>query len=152
MRANSYISSIMNMTAQVYKQKNKQDVNTGAIIREWSYDHTIQCKIEPIVTKGSSTGGDNKLFQPSDKAQGQYNENLKLKLKCLELLSKRSRIHYIKSSDGKPIYVEVDQYGDPDSIFEVTSSHAVLDPFGKISYYETNIQRVPVQNNDKTSN
>jgi hypothetical protein len=142
----------MNMTAQVYKQKNKQDLNTGAIIREWSYEKTIQCKVEPITTKGSSTKGDNKTFMPSDKAQGQYNENLQLKLKCLELLSKRSRIHYIRSNDGQQVYVEIDKYGDPDSIFEVTSSHAVLDPFGKISYYETNIQRVPVQDNDKTSN
>ena len=152
MRANSYVSSVMNMTAQVYKQQNTQDADTGAVVREWSYDHTIQCKIEPIVTKGSSTGGDNKSFQPSDKAQGQYNENLKLKLKCIELLSKRSRIHYIRSSDGKQVYVEIDQYGSPDSIFEVTSSHAILDPFGKVSYYETNLQRVPVQNNDKIKN
>jgi hypothetical protein len=152
MRANSYISSIMNMTAQVYKQQNKQDSNTGAVIREWAYDHTIQCKVEPISAKGASTRGDNKTFMPSDKAQGQYNENLQLKVKCLELLSKRSRIHYIRSSDGQQVYVEIDKYGDPDSIFEVTSSHAVLDPFGKVSYYETNVQRVPVQNNDKTSN
>jgi hypothetical protein len=152
MRANSYISSIMNMTAQVYKQQNTQDPSTGAIVRGWQYDHTIQCKVEPISSKGSSVRADNKSFMPADKAQGQYNENLQLKIKCLELLSKRSRIHYIRSSDGKQVFVEVDKYDEPDSIFEVISSHAVLDPFGKVSYYETNLQRVPIQNNDKPSN
>ena len=151
MRLNSFISSIMNMTADVYKQKNTQDANTGSITREWAYDHTIQCKVEPIQSRGTSTRGDNKTFTPANNGQGQYDERLQLKIKCLELLSKRSRIHYIKSNDGQQVFVEIDKYGDPDSIFEVTSSHAVLDPFGKVSYYEANLQRVSVQTNDKTS-
>jgi hypothetical protein len=152
MRNVSFIASIMNMTAQVYKQKNTQDPDTGAIIRGWAYDHTIKCKIEPIKSRGTSVSGDNKVFTPSDKGQGKYDEKLQLKIKCLELLSKRSRIHYIRSSDGQQVFIEVDKYGDPDSIFEVVSSHAVLDPFGKVSYYEANLQRVPIQDNDKTSN
>ena len=66
------------------------------------------------------------------------------------LLSKRWRISGIKGADGNQVWVEIDKFDTPDTIFEVFSSHAVLDPFGKVSYFEAVLQRVPVQSNDKT--
>jgi hypothetical protein len=148
----SLIASIMNVTAEVYSQQNIQDENTGAISRQWVYSKTIQCKVEPIKARGTSTKGDGKTFDPSQNAQGGYNEGLILKVKTLELLSKRWRVSNIRSSDGKQVFVEIDRINQPDTIFEVTSSHAVLDPFGKVSYYEAVVQRVHVQDNDKTIN
>ena len=148
----SIIGSIMNMYADIYKQQNKQDPSTGSIIREWVYEKTIPCKIEPIQSRGTSTKGDNKVFGNADNAQGGYDERLQLKMKGLEIMSKRWRIHYIKSSDNQQVFTEIDRYGNPDSIFEISSSHAVLDPFGKVSYYESTLHRVPVQTNDKTTN
>jgi hypothetical protein len=146
----SFIGSIMNMTAQVYVQQNAQDANTGAISREWVYSKTIECKIEPIKAKGTSSRGDNKIFNDSNNGLGAYDERLQIKLKGLELLSKRWRIESIRSSDGQQVFLEIDKYDKPDTIFEVTSSHAVLDPFGKISYFESNLVRVSVQDNDQT--
>jgi hypothetical protein len=146
----SFIGSIMNMTAQVYVQQNVQDANTGAISREWVYSKTIECKIEPIKAKGTSSRGDNKIFNDSNNGLGAYDERLQIKLKGLELLSKRWRIESIRSSDGQQVFLEIDKYDKPDTIFEVTSSHAVLDPFGKISYFESNLVRVSVQDNDQT--
>ena len=146
----SVIASIMNMTADVLIQQNTQNSNTGAIGREWVMDKTIQCKIEPIKSGGASTRGDNKQFDKG--TAGGYSEKLQLRVKGLELLSKRWRITNIRTSDGQQVFVETDRYGDPDTIFEVYSSHAVLDPFGKISYYEAVLQRVPVQNNDPINN
>jgi hypothetical protein len=148
----SLIASIMNMTAQVYIQQNVQDTDTGAISRQWVYKKTVECKIEPIQARGTNTRGDNKSFGTSDNAAGGYDEGFQLKMKSLDLLSKRWRIVNIRSSDGKQVFVEIDKIDQPDTIFEVTSSHAVLDPFGKISYYETTIHRVKVQDNDKTIN
>jgi len=146
----SVVASIMNMTADILIQQNNQNPNTGAIGREWVYDKTIQCKVEPIKSGGASTRGDNKQFDKG--TAGGYAEKLQLRVKGLELLSKRWRITNVRSSDGHPIFVETDRYGEPDTIFEVYSSHAVLDPFGKISYYEAVLQRVPVQNNDPINN
>jgi hypothetical protein len=148
----SIIGSIMNMSAEIYKQQNTQDPDTGAIGREWVYEKTIPCKIEPIKSRGTNTRGDNKIFNPKDKGQAGYDENLQLKFKGLELLSKRWRISNIRSNDGKQVFVEIDRYGEPDTVFEVTASHAVLDPFGNLSYYEATLHRVPVQDNDKTLN
>jgi hypothetical protein len=145
----SFIGSVMNMSADVEIQQNYQDPDSGAIIRGWVYDKTIQCKVEPIKSGGASTKGDSKTFAKTGSAEG-YSEKLQLRVKSLELLSRRWRITNIRSSDNKQVFVELDRYGEPDTIFEVFSSHAVLDPFGKVSYYEAVLQRVPIQTNDKT--
>jgi len=147
---NSIIGSIMNMNMEIYVQQNYQDPDTGAVSREWIYEKTIPCKIEPIKSRGTSIKGDNKIFTAGDKTKAGYDENLQLKVKCLELLSKRWRVSSIRSSDGQQVFVEIDKYDMPDTIFEVSASHAVLDPFGKLSYYEATLHRVPVQDNDKT--
>jgi hypothetical protein len=141
----------MNMKADVYTQQPSQNTNTGSIERQWNYSKTIICKVEPVKSGGASTRGDNKVFDKSaGGTQGGYQEKLQLKVKSQEMLSKRSRIQYIRTSDNRQVFVEIDRYGNPDSIFEVIGSHAVLDPFGKLSYYEATLQRVPVQTNDKT--
>jgi hypothetical protein len=145
----SFITSIMNVKADIYTQTNSQDPNTGAIVRQWSYYKTVQCKIEPIKVAGSSTRSDNKTFATSGDAFA-YTEKLQLKIKTTELLSKRWRIENIRSSDNQQVFVEIDKNGKPDSMFEVYSSHAVLDPFGKVSYFEATLQRVQVQDNDPT--
>ena len=147
---NSFITSIMNMNADIYKQQNFQDPGTGSISREWVYEKTIQCKVEPTKARGTSTKGDSKSFSLNQNAQAEYNEGLQIKLKSTELLSKRWRVSTIRSSDNEQVFIEIDKYNQPDTIFEVMSSHAVLDPFGKISYYETILVRVQVQDNDKT--
>ena len=151
MLSNSFVGSIMNMSADVYTQQNTQDENTGAIIRGWVYSHTIDCKVEPIKTASASIRGDNKIFATTGADAG-YSEKLQLKIKSTQLLSKRWRLENIKTSDNKQVFVEIDKYNQPDSIFEVYSSHAVLDPFGKLAYYEAVVQRTPVQSNDKTNN
>lgn len=145
----SFITSIMNVKADIYTQTNSQDPNTGAITRQWVYYKTIQCKVEPIKSAGASTRGDSKTFAKSGDAFG-YVEKLQLKIKTTQLLSKRWRIENIRSSDNQQVFVEIDRNGKPDSIFEVFSSHAVLDPFGKVSYFEANLQRVPVQDDAPT--
>jgi len=142
----SIMGSVMNMTADIYEQEYSQDKNTGAVLRNWIYSKTIKCKIEPIKVGGASTRGDNKKFQGG--VEGEYNEKLQLRLKGTELLSKRWRVENIRSSDNKSVFIEIDRFGDPDTIFEVTSSHAALDPFGKIAYYEAVLLRVQVQDND----
>ena len=146
----SIVASVMNMKADIYKQQNFQNASTGAIEREWVYHKTIQCKVEPMKVGGASTRGDNKAFTKG--VEGDYTERFQLKLKALQLLSKRWRIENIRSSDNKQVFVEVDKIDQPDTKFEVTSAHAVLDPFGKVSYYEAIVQRVQVQDDDPTSN
>ena len=147
MFSSSVVGSIMNMTAQVFIQKNIQDPNTGAINRAWVYHKTISCKIEPIKSKGISSKGDGKSFGKTSDLQ--YNETLELKMYSLELMSKRWRIENIRASDNKKVFVEIDRIDQTDTKFEVIASHAVLDPFGKVSYYDSIILRSEIQDDTK---
>jgi hypothetical protein len=140
---NSIIGSIMNMKCDVYKQQNSQSA-TGAISRNWVYSQTIDCKIEPLKAGGALGRGDNKAFETS--GNDEYTENFQLKMKSPINMSKRWRVSAVRSNDGSIIYKEIDRYGEPDMIFEVTASHAEIDPFGRISYYEITLKRVQVQN------
>ena len=151
MLLSSFVGSIMTMTADIYIQQNSQDPNTGSLTREWVYSKTVPCKVEAIKSSGSSTRGDSKSFSKTPTGT-EYSEKLQLRIKTLELLSKRWRINKIRTSDGQQVFVELDRFGKPDSIFEVFSSHTVLDPFSKISYSEAVLQRVPEQDNDQTNN
>jgi len=145
---NSIMASIMNMKADIYEQEYSQDPNTGAVLRQWNYAKTIQCKVEPIKVGGASTRTDNKSFKGG--AEGDYTEKFQIRIKCNELLSKRWRIENIRSSDNQSVFIEIDRFGEPNTIFEVTSSHATLDPFGKVVYYEAVLLRTQVQSNDIT--
>ena len=137
----------MNMKADVYTQQNMQDPDTGEVKRQWVYEKTISCKVEPVKVSSNTGRQDSKFFDKGPSRE--YTDHLQLKIKCIEQLSKRWRITAIRSSDGKPVYTEIDKYDSPDSIFDINSSHAVLDPFGVVSYNEAMLQRVLVQDNDK---
>lgn len=134
------------MSADIYTQQNKQSSTSGSIKREWVFKETISCKIEPIKTGGASNRADNKSFDIGK--HNEYSEKLQLKMKVLMPISKRWRITAIRTNDNQQVFTELDKYDNPDTIFDVTSSHAVLDPFGKISYYEVTLQRVHVQNDN----
>ena len=143
----SFAGSIMNMNADVYVQQNTQDPSTGEITRAWVYSQTIQCRIEPNKARGASTRTDNKTFGTS--GDELYNEKFQLKMYGTSLLSKRWRIQNVRTNHGKPIFVEIDRTGTPDTIFEVMSSHAVLDPFGAISYYVSVLLRTELQDDSQ---
>jgi hypothetical protein len=145
----SYIGSIMNMTADVLIQENRQSQSSGTILREWVYDKTISCKVEPVKAAGSSSRTGGKKFDGG--SHNEYEERLYLKMKCLVPFSRRWRVSNIRSSDDQQVFFEIDRYDSPDTIFDVTNSHAVLDPFGKVSYYEVTLQRVHIQNDNTSS-
>jgi hypothetical protein len=139
----------MNMRADIYVQQNTQS-KSGAIERQWVYYKTIDCRVEPLKTGNSMGRSDNKAFDVGGPSND-YIERFQLKLKSSELLSRRWRVSSIRGNDGDVIYKEIDKYDQPDMIFDVGSSHAEIDPFGRVNYYETSIQRVLVQQNDTNS-
>lgn len=143
----SLVATIMNMKADIFIQENTQDPSTGAITRQWVYSKTVQCKVETVKAKGASTRTDNKSFgQGSDL---NYNEKFQLKMYSPALLSKRWRISNIRTSDNRQVFIEVDKFDQPDTIFEVMSSHAILDPFGRIAYYDAVLLRTELQDDAK---
>jgi hypothetical protein len=134
----------MNMTADVYVQKNYQS-DSGAVTRQWVYDKTIICRAMVPANKSGKGTGDSKTYAVG--AAG-YSENLDVKMQSPERLSKRFRISGITAADGEKIFLEYDKISLEDTVFDIVSMHPVLDVFGHVSYYECNLRRAQVQNND----
>jgi len=135
-------SSVFNMKADIYYQIESQDLNTNEIERKWILLKTIDCSINPIKESGGSTTSDNKYFSK------EYTEDLETKMNTMNQLSKRWRVSNIKNNSGASLYKEIDRVSQPDTIFEVYSSHPILDIFGNIQYYQNHLRRTTVQNND----
>ena len=142
---NSYISTIMNMTVDVYEQENVQNSQTGSIERHWEYKRTVKCLLEPSKSSGVSTHGDGKQF--SNGVNG-YVETLQLRGKFITKLSKRWRISGVRASNNEYIYVESELITPTPTVFEVISCHPMTDPFGRFSHYDVTLERVQVQSND----
>lgn len=134
-------SSLFTMTADLYEQLTEQEETTNAIVRRWILSKNIQCSVIPIKETGSSISSDNKNFGKD------YVEELEIKLRTTEKLSKRWRVSGIKNNQKKELYLEIDKVSSPDTIFEVVSSHPTFDIFGNIQYYESHLKRTQVQLN-----
>lgn len=134
--------SLFTSTAELYHQITDQDASTNEITRRWVMLKTIPCLVLPIRETGASVTSDNKYYTK------EYVEELETKLHTMEQLSKRWRVYSLKNSSQELLYKEIDRVSSPATIFEVTSSHPVLDVFGNIQYYENHLKRVQVQSND----
>lgn len=143
-KLNSYINTFMNMSCDIYVQKNIQS-DSGVVTRQWLYDQTIICKAMPVANRSGSSKVDDKQYGTGTTG---YVEDIHVKLQSPIRLSKRWRISNIKSSSGESIFLEPDRIELQDTIFDIVSNHPVLDPFGKIAYYAINLRRAQVQNND----
>lgn len=132
---------LLNMQADIYRQQNVQDGSTGAIKREWVYWKRIPVHIDILTTTGTSVNDNYKDFKV------EYKEIEKIKMKSIDLLSKRYRVTNIINRSGEKLFVENDQIDSPSTIFEIESHHPRLDPFGNVLFYESNLSRTQVQVN-----
>jgi len=139
----SYIASHMNMKADIYSQKPSQS-DSGVITRKWVYEKTVECRAEAV---------DNlRHTKKIDQSVDGFVDSMNVRLKTIDPIARRWRITSIKSNTGQTVFPELDRISQNDTIFEVVTSHAVTDPFGNISYYETILRRAVVQENDIYSN
>ena len=47
----------MPMQLDVYVQSDTQDINTGAIKRQWSYSSTMDCHVKSVIRNSTSVRG-----------------------------------------------------------------------------------------------
>lgn len=139
----SFAASHMNMKADIYILQSQQ-TDSGVFERKWIYSKTVECRAEALETL---RGGKVIASSPDG-----FYDQLTVKFKTMEPVSRRSRITNIRTNDGKIVYPELDRIEPISTIFEIKQSHASVDPFGRISYYETLLKRAVVQENDIYSN
>ena len=85
------IESLLTMKLDVYRQTEEQDVNTGAIKKQWNYYTTIPCSAKGIISNSSSTRSSDRQIMDN-----KYSNNQFLEIRTLNKLSTREKITNIK--------------------------------------------------------
>lgn len=133
---NDLVSGMLVMTMDIYKQFDLQDENTGAIKKEWNFYETIPCYVKGIISNSAtSRGGDKETF-------GQrYGYQQFLEVRTIRKLTLREKVTNISNSSREVIYEELNYPTSTPTVFEVTGTVPITDPFGAILGYNSTIKR-----------
>ena len=132
----SLVVSLMPMKLDVYLQEDIQDQDTGAIKKSWIYEKTLQCHAKGIVSNSStSRSSDNQTIS------SRYIDKQTIEIRTESRLTYRQKITNIRDSSGNPIWVELNYPNDTPTVFEITSSTPITDPFGNLMAYNSIAKR-----------
>jgi hypothetical protein len=133
---NDLINSIFSMNLDVYIQEDYQDPDTGAIKKSWIYSDSIPCFAKGIISNSSSArGGDNQTMA------AKYVDKQTLEIRTMSRLTYRQKVTNIRDSQGNVIWFELNYPNDTPTVFEITSSTPITDPFGNLMAYNSIAKR-----------
>lgn len=130
------VDSVLSMKMDVYRQVDRQDPDTGAIVKEWLYYKTIDCSAKGIISNSSSTRT-NSIQSFSTK----YTNEEILQVRTSSRLTFREKVTNIRDSKNKPIWVELNYPTETPTVFEIIGSTPVTDGFGSVIAYNSVIKR-----------
>lgn len=135
------VDSILSMKMDVYRQLDRQDPDTGALVKEWIYYKTVDCTAKGVISNSSSTRTN------SIQSFGTKYENQEiLQVRTAGRLTFREKVTNIRDSKDKPIWVELNYPTETPTVFEVIGSTPVTDGFGTVIAYNSVIKRSENQN------
>jgi len=130
------IDGMLVMTLDIYKQYEQQDPDTGSLIKEWHFTETVPCYVKGIISNSAtSRGGDKEKFGT------RYGYDQFLEVRTTRKLTLREKITNISNSDGTVIYEELNYPTSTPTVFEITGTVPITDPFGSILGYNSTIKR-----------
>lgn len=130
------VQSLLPMKADLYRQFDSQDSNTGAILKEWHYYDTVSCYAKSIISNSASARGSNKQIIDTT-----YQNDKVLEVRTEKVLSVREKITNIRDKNNTPIWTELNYPTETPTVFEVIGSSPVTDPFGMVIGYSSTIKR-----------
>ena len=133
------VDGLMTMKMDVYRQSERQDPNTGAMIREFSYIKTIDCYARGIITQSGTKGNDRQKFS------NKYSNDQYVETRTSERLTPRDKVKNIRDVNGKPIWYELNYPNDTDTVFDVMGTTPISDPFGNVVGYNSSLERAENQ-------
>jgi hypothetical protein len=124
------------MKMDVYNQTDIQDENTGAIKKEWMFTRTVDCHAKGVISNSvTSRNGDRQSFN------NKYVNDQVIQVRTVGRIILREKVTNIRDSDNNVIWVELDYPNETPTVFEVTGSTPVTDPFGTVLAYNTTMRR-----------
>jgi hypothetical protein len=133
------VDGLMTMKMDIYRQSERQDANTGAMVREFSYIKTIDCYARGIIAQNGTKGNDKQKFS------NKYSNDQYIEVRTSERLTARDKVKNIRDVNGKPIWYELNYPSDTDTVFDVMGTTPIADPFGNVVGYNSSLQRAENQ-------
>jgi hypothetical protein len=133
------VDGLMTMKMDVYRQSERQDSNTGAMVREFSYIKTIDCYARGIISQNGGKGNDRQKFS------NKYSNDQYIEVRTSDRLTTRDKIKNIRDVNGKPIWYELNYPNDTDTVFDVAGTTPIADPFGNVVGYNSSLERAENQ-------
>lgn len=132
----SVIDAVLSMKMDVYKQSDTQDVNTGALKKEWLYYKTIDCHVKGVISNSATTrSSDKQVFS------NKYTNDQVIQVRTAERLTGREKITNIRNSEGIYIWTEINFPTETPTVFEVIGTTPITDPFGRVVGYNSSMKR-----------
>ena len=126
------VDAVLLMKLDVYRQFDTQDPDTGAIKKEWHYYKTLQCHAKGLISNSStSRSGDKQVFK------NKYSKEQILQIRTAERLTSREKITNIRDNKNNPIWTEINFPSNTPTVFEISGTTPITDPFGKVIAYNS---------------
>ena len=130
------VQSLLPMKLDVYRQIDSQNANTGAIVKLWVYYKTVDCHAKGNISNSSSnTNTDRQSFN------NKYKNEQSLQIRTEERITLREKITNIRDINSNAIWTELNYPSDTPTVFEITGSTPIVDPFGKVIAYNSTATR-----------
>lgn len=130
------VQSLLPMKLDVYRQIDSQNANTGAIVKSWVYYKTVDCHAKGNISNSSSnTNTDRQSFN------NKYKNEQSLQIRTEERITLREKITNIRDINSNAIWTELNYPSDTPTVFEITGSTPIVDPFGKVIAYNSTATR-----------
>lgn len=130
------IESLLPFKMDVYVQTDQQDADTGAILKEWNFDKTLNCSAKGIVSNSTSVRSNDRQ-QFSNK----YDLEQMIQIRTVEKINVRHKITNIRNSENEFIWTELNYPTETPTVFEVVGITPITDPFGKNMAYNVIAKR-----------
>lgn len=130
------IDSILVMKLDIYRQLDRQDVDTGEIKKEWQFYKTIDCHAKGSISNSATTRSTDK-----QSFSNRYTNEQTIQVRTSERLTAREKVTNIRDSYGNYIWVELNYPTETPTVFEVIGTTPITDPFGKVIGYNTSMKR-----------
>jgi hypothetical protein len=124
------------MKLDVYRQIDSQNADTGSIVKSWVYYKTVDCHAKGNISNSSSnTNTDRQSFN------NKYKNEQSLQIRTEERITLREKITNIRDMNSNAIWTELNYPSDTPTVFEITGSTPIVDPFGKVIAYNSTATR-----------
>ena len=119
------VNSILGMRADIYVQSDVQDINTGAIKKEWHYSRTIPCHAKGIISNsGTGRSGDRQSVGTK------YTNEQSIEIRAEQKITYREKVTNIRDGQDRVIWTELDYPNETATVFEISGVTPINDPFG----------------------